>query len=126
MGKRNFEHAAAGDGGAAAGVLTTTDNQNSAPAKRIKLEAPLNASPSCCDQEFALRRELVDGAVLTDLAQKHWRVGKPIGKCPSVVVSGCYQFERDYNIYTHTHMHKVIVLSNPVVGLLLFSAHRQW
>lgn len=37
-------------------------------------------SPDCCEQEFALRRELVDGAILNDLAQKRWRVGKPIGE----------------------------------------------
>lgn len=103
MGKRNFEHAAAGDGGAAAGVLTTTDNQNSAPAKRIKLEAPLNASPSCCDQEFALRRELVDGAVLTDLAQKHWRVGKPIGKSVRLLLSVAVISLSVIIIYIHTH-----------------------
>lgn len=40
----------------------------------------LMRSPDCCEQEFALRRELVDGAILQDLAQKRWRVGKPIGE----------------------------------------------
>lgn len=60
------------------------------PAKRIKFEhqpidteSPTNGgddSGCCNEQEFALSRDLVDGAILTDLMQKRWRVGKPIGK----------------------------------------------
>lgn len=29
--------------------------------------------------EYILTRDLVNGTILTDLAQKHWRIGKPIG-----------------------------------------------
>lgn len=83
MGKRNADTA----GGFA--VEHTANNISSLP-KRIKFEESVSEEApevnDCCEQEFGLRRDLVDGAILIDLAQKRWRVGKPIGKSVSFVL----------------------------------------
>lgn len=50
---------------------------NANPHKKCKLDDSLNDS----DVEFVLTKEIVVGTVLTDINQKRWRVGKPIGKC---------------------------------------------
>lgn len=77
MGKR---HVAVDHGGG---------DQCETPQKRQKV-APAAASPfvemspmSCSpalNVSFTLTREFVDGTILTDLALKDWRIGKPIGK----------------------------------------------
>lgn len=62
MGKRNADH----------------DMQSESPHKRFKYEA-VQLSPGSLN-DFVLTKEIVDGTILTDLCQKDWRVGKPIGK----------------------------------------------
>uniref|UniRef100_A0A1Q3G0M5 non-specific serine/threonine protein kinase n=1 Tax=Culex tarsalis TaxID=7177 RepID=A0A1Q3G0M5_CULTA len=41
--------------------------------------SPMSSSPAL-NMSFTLTREFVDGTILTDLALKDWRIGKPIGK----------------------------------------------
>ncbi|XP_038115621.1 uncharacterized protein LOC6050302 isoform X2 [Culex quinquefasciatus] len=41
--------------------------------------SPMSCSPAL-NMSFTLTREFVDGTILTDLALKDWRIGKPIGK----------------------------------------------
>lgn len=51
------------------------------PNKRVKYDAAAQQLPETPDtSDFVLSKELVVGTVLTDLNQKRWRVGKPIGK----------------------------------------------
>lgn len=40
--------------------------------------------------EYILSRDLVHGTILTDLAQKRWRIGKPVGKV--------FHYNTSYNI----------------------------
>lgn len=47
------------------------------PNKRIKYEA--TDSP-VLEQSFILNKEIVDGAIMTDIKKAKWRVGKPFGK----------------------------------------------
>lgn len=65
-----------------------SENQYETPQKRQKV-ASHNHSVSFADTpnsspalnvSFTLTREFVDGTILTDLALKDWRIGKPIGK----------------------------------------------
>lgn len=51
---------------------------NGNPHKKSKLDETLDILKNV---EFVLTKEIVVGTVLTDLNQKQWRVGKPIGKC---------------------------------------------
>lgn len=48
------------------------------PHKKIKYEMVVDESPSAL-HDFVLTKEMVDGTILTDLRNKDWRVGKPIG-----------------------------------------------
>lgn len=43
------------------------------------VDSPISSSPAL-NVSFTLTREFVDGTILTDLALKDWRIGKPIGK----------------------------------------------
>lgn len=58
-----------------------TNLHNANPHKKCKLDETLNDSDAAGSAEFVLTKELVVGTVLTDINQKQWRVGKPIGKC---------------------------------------------
>lgn len=67
MGKRN--------------VTADNDIQHDTPHKKAKYNEVAAADLSDATlQEFVLTKELVQGTILTDLCQKDWRVGKPIGK----------------------------------------------
>ncbi|XP_055621323.1 uncharacterized protein LOC129765247 isoform X2 [Toxorhynchites rutilus septentrionalis] len=63
-----------------------SENHYESPQKRQKVdsfsasfaETP-NGSPAL-NLSFTLTREFVEGTILTDLALKDWRIGKPIGK----------------------------------------------
>lgn len=66
-------------------------DQCETPQKRQKVAPALAAAPSpfvdslissspALNMSFTLTREFVDGTILTDLALKDWRIGKPIGK----------------------------------------------
>lgn len=56
-----------------------TDAQYESPHKRTKYEIVDEESPSIV-HDFVLTKDMVDGTILTDLRNKDWRVGKPIGK----------------------------------------------
>lgn len=47
------------------------------PNKRVKFDGPV--SP-VLEQTFVLSKEVVDGALFSDLKKNKWRVGKPFGK----------------------------------------------
>lgn len=49
------------------------------PNKRIKYDAQAINSP-VLEQNFILNKEIVDGAIMTDIKNDKWRVGKPFGK----------------------------------------------
>lgn len=49
------------------------------PNKRMKYDAPVPHSP-VQEQTFVLNKEIVDGAIMTDINKSKWRVGKPFGK----------------------------------------------
>lgn len=53
---------------------------NGNPQKKSKFDESLNETSGSPNVEFVLTKELVVGTVLTDINQKQWRVGKPIGK----------------------------------------------
>lgn len=53
------------------------------PNKRLKFDVPVTQSP-VQEQTFVLTKEVVDGAIMTDIKKNKWRVGKPFGK---IVVS---------------------------------------
>lgn len=53
----------------------------SSPERKVK--DPNNSSffeDGSPKPEYILSRDLVNGTILTDIAQKRWRIGKPIGK----------------------------------------------
>lgn len=58
------------------------DDQPCTPYKRQKLlqSPPCSPENSPNKQDFVLTRDLVDNAILQDLMQTQWRIGKPIGK----------------------------------------------
>lgn len=59
-----------------------TTHHSESPHKRSRYEsiaAVVEQSPTI-EQEFVLTKELVDGTILTDICQKDWIVGKPIGE----------------------------------------------
>lgn len=66
MGKRNADH---------------RNHEQETPFKKQKiLQSPPSSPDDDTDQpEFELTRDLVDNTILTDLMQKQWRMGKPIG-----------------------------------------------
>ncbi|XP_063708494.1 uncharacterized protein LOC134837103 isoform X2 [Culicoides brevitarsis] len=67
MGKRNAEH--------------RNHHEQETPVKKQKIQSPPSSPEDDIDRpEFELTRELVDNTILTDLTQKQWRIGKPIGK----------------------------------------------
>lgn len=49
------------------------------PNKRTKYEPQAISSP-VLEQNFILNKNVVDGAVMTDIKKDKWRVGKPFGK----------------------------------------------
>lgn len=64
-----------------------SENHHETPQKRQKVDSfsasflgTPNGSPAL-NLSFTLTREFVEGTILTDLALKDWRIGKPIGKC---------------------------------------------
>lgn len=56
-------------------------NECSSPERKLK--NPNNSSffeDGSPKPEYILTRDLVNGTILTDIAKKRWRIGKPIGK----------------------------------------------
>lgn len=68
--------------------VADSENQFETPQKRARVVQPNSAtsfaetpnSSPALNVSFTLTREFVEGTILTDLALKDWRIGKPIGK----------------------------------------------
>lgn len=58
------------------------------PNKRMKYDGP--ASP-VLEQTFVLNKEVVDGALFTDIKKNKWRVGKPFGKFIQTLNRNCFK-----------------------------------
>lgn len=64
------------------GKRNADSNGHESPNKRVKYDSTCTADdtpPADAGQDLVLTRDIVVGTVLTDLNQKRWRVGKPIG-----------------------------------------------
>lgn len=49
------------------------------PKKRMRYDAPAIHSSPVPEQTFVLNKDIVDGAIMTDIKKNKWRVGKPFG-----------------------------------------------
>lgn len=52
----------------------------SSPERKVKNNSSFFEDDGSPKPEYILSRDLVHGTILTDIAQKRWRIGKPIGK----------------------------------------------
>lgn len=55
-------------------------DEDSSHSNSFNKKLRMDLSTSISDQEFVLSKEIVENVVLTDISQKVWRVGNPIGK----------------------------------------------
>lgn len=51
----------------------------SSPERKVKNPNSAFFEDGSPKPEYILSRDLVNGTILTDIAQKRWRIGKPIG-----------------------------------------------